>query len=228
MKKILLTAAFLFSTILPAYAEVFVWKDPVYDIKVTFPDNWVRQGNFDDDLRLSILAPATRRVSGARFKLRSNPTRGLGSQNQDWKPTTMRFMSIVKADKNYENGAPPDPKLMASIGKLSEDLIKSGIMLDMGGLLPSAAGARLYAKGGKVTVKDGVLSLEGERQQEKEEKNKKFHRVERSYGKFVRCFTMPEDASPQGVRADFKDGMLNVHLVKSVAAKPKGIEVTVN
>ena len=80
----------------------------------------------------------------------------------------------------------------------------------------------------KVTVKDGVLSLEGERQQEKEEKNKKFHRVERSYGKFVRCFTMPEDASPQGVRADFKDGMLNVHLVKSVAAKPKGIEVTVN
>ena len=70
----------------------------------------------------------------------------------------MRFMSIVKADKNYENGAPPDPKLMATIGKLSEDLMKSGIMLDMGGLLPSAAGARLYAKGGKVTVKDGPFT----------------------------------------------------------------------
>jgi HSP20 family protein len=80
----------------------------------------------------------------------------------------------------------------------------------------------------KVTVKDGVLSLEGERQQEKEEKNKKFHRVERSYGKFVRCFTMPEDANAQGVRADFKDGVLNVHLVKSPSPKPKGVEVTVN
>lgn len=80
----------------------------------------------------------------------------------------------------------------------------------------------------KVTVKDGVLTLEGERRQEKEEKDKKFHRVERSYGKFVRCFTMPEDANPQSVRADFKEGVLNVHLVKSQAPKPKGIEVTVN
>ncbi len=79
----------------------------------------------------------------------------------------------------------------------------------------------------KVTIKDGVLSLEGERRQEKEEKNKKLHRVERSYGKFVRCFTMPEDADEKKVQADFKDGMLNVHLGKSEAAKPKTIEVKV-
>jgi HSP20 family protein len=80
----------------------------------------------------------------------------------------------------------------------------------------------------KVTVKDGVLTLEGERHQEKEEKNKKFHRMERSYGQFMRCFTMPEDAEPQSVRAEFKDGILSVHLVKSAAPKPKGVEVTVN
>jgi HSP20 family protein len=79
----------------------------------------------------------------------------------------------------------------------------------------------------KVNIKDGVLTLEGERHQEKEEKNKKFHRVERSYGKFVRCFTMPEDADDKKVQADFKDGVLNVHIGKSEVAKPKAIEVKV-
>jgi HSP20 family protein len=72
-----------------------------------------------------------------------------------------------------------------------------------------------------------VLTLEGERHQEKEEKNKKFHRVERSYGKFVRCFSMPEDADEKSVRADFKDGMLNVHIAKSEMAKPKSVEIKV-
>jgi HSP20 family protein len=79
----------------------------------------------------------------------------------------------------------------------------------------------------KVNIKDGVLTLEGERHQEMEEKNKKFHRVERSYGKFVRCFTMPEDADDKKVQAEFKDGVLNVHIGKSEAAKPKAIEVKV-
>ena len=79
----------------------------------------------------------------------------------------------------------------------------------------------------EVTIKDGVLSLEGERHQEKEDKNKKFHRVERSYGKFVRCFTMPEDADEKNVRADFKEGVLNLHLPKSEGVKPKAIEIKV-
>jgi HSP20 family protein len=79
----------------------------------------------------------------------------------------------------------------------------------------------------KVTIKDGVLSLEGERHQEKEEKNRKFHRVERSYGKFVRCFTMPEDADEKSVLADFKEGVLNVHLAKSANVKAKAVEVKV-
>ncbi len=79
----------------------------------------------------------------------------------------------------------------------------------------------------KLTLVDGVLSLEGERRQEKEEKNKKFHRVERSYGRFVRSFTMPADADEKSVRADFKDGMLNVHIAKSEMAKPKSVEIKV-
>ena len=79
----------------------------------------------------------------------------------------------------------------------------------------------------KVAVQDGVLSIQGERKQEKEEKGKRFHRVERSYGKFVRSFSVPDDAVEDKVRAEFKEGMLFVHLPKSEKARTKAIEVKV-
>ncbi|ALA58506.1 Hsp20/alpha crystallin family protein [Nitrospira moscoviensis] len=79
----------------------------------------------------------------------------------------------------------------------------------------------------KVTVENGVLTLQGERRQEKEEKGKKFHRVERSYGSFVRSFTLPESVEEGGVKAEYKDGVLNLHLPKSEKVKPKAIEVKV-
>jgi HSP20 family protein len=79
----------------------------------------------------------------------------------------------------------------------------------------------------KVTVENGVLTLQGERRQEKEEKGKKFHRVERSYGSFVRSFTLPESVDENGVKAEYKDGVLNLHLPKSEKVKPKAIEVKV-
>lgn len=80
----------------------------------------------------------------------------------------------------------------------------------------------------KVTVQDGMLTIQGERKMEKEEKNKKFHRVECSYGNFVRSFRMPDDADETKVKAEFKDGMLNVTLPKSEKAKSKSINVSVS
>lgn len=79
----------------------------------------------------------------------------------------------------------------------------------------------------KVTVEDGVLSIQGERRQEKEEKGKKYHRVERSYGSFVRSFTLPESVDETAVKAEYKDGVLNLHLPKSEKVKPKAIDVKV-
>lgn len=79
----------------------------------------------------------------------------------------------------------------------------------------------------KVTLEDGVLTIQGDRKQEKEEKGKKFHRVERSYGSFVRSFTLPDYVDETKVRAEFKEGVLNLHLPKSEKAKPKAIEVKV-
>ena len=77
----------------------------------------------------------------------------------------------------------------------------------------------------KVTVEDRVLEITGERKQEKEEKDKKYHRIESSYGSFRRSFTLPEDSSGEKVSAEFKDGVLKVHLPKDQTTKPKSVEV---
>ncbi len=79
----------------------------------------------------------------------------------------------------------------------------------------------------KVTVENGILSITGERKFEKEEKGKKYHRIERSYGTFTRSFGLPEDADTEKVEAKFSDGVLHVQVAKSEAAKPKHIEVKV-
>ena len=80
----------------------------------------------------------------------------------------------------------------------------------------------------KVTVENGVLTLSGERKFEKEEKEKKYHRIERAYGSFTRSFTVPDDADDTKVSAEFKDGLLTVRLAKNEKARPKSIEVKVS
>jgi hypothetical protein len=67
----------------------------------------------------------------------------------------MRFMMIVKADPTFEAGGPPNPALIAAIGKLSEEMTRSGVLLQSGGLLPSSKGARVRVSGGKMSVTDG-------------------------------------------------------------------------
>jgi len=79
----------------------------------------------------------------------------------------------------------------------------------------------------KVIVENGVLSISGERKSEKEEKKRKFHRIERSYGSFERTFMMPEDADGTRLTAEFKEGVLSVHMPKNPAAQPRKIDVKV-
>jgi HSP20 family protein len=79
----------------------------------------------------------------------------------------------------------------------------------------------------RVTVEDGVLSVSGERKSEKEDHKRKFHRVERSVGNFRRSFTLPEDADSTKVTAEFRDGVLKVHLPTTTKARSKALEVKV-
>ena len=70
----------------------------------------------------------------------------------------MRFMILIKADKNTEAGALPDEKLLTDMGKYNEELVKAGVMLAGEGLHPSSKGARVRFAGGKRTVIDGPFA----------------------------------------------------------------------
>jgi hypothetical protein len=70
----------------------------------------------------------------------------------------VRFMILIKADKNTEAGATPDEKLLTEMGKFNEELVKAGVMLAGEGLHPSSKGARVKFSGAKRTVIDGPFA----------------------------------------------------------------------
>jgi HSP20 family protein len=78
-----------------------------------------------------------------------------------------------------------------------------------------------------VTVLDGVLTLSGERKQEKRTDGEKLHRVERQYGAFVRRFALPENADEQAIRAESKDGVIVIHVPKHKVVEPQPRQIQV-
>ena len=79
----------------------------------------------------------------------------------------------------------------------------------------------------KITVESNMLTVRGEKKQEKETKKENYHRVERSYGSFQRSFTLPTAIVSDKIDAAYKDGILTVRVPKAEEAKPKQIEVKV-
>jgi len=79
----------------------------------------------------------------------------------------------------------------------------------------------------KVEVEDGTLRISGERKREKEDTGTRYHRVERSYGTFTRSFSLPTDADAARVQAEFKEGVLVIHVGRRESAGPKMITVKV-
>ncbi len=70
----------------------------------------------------------------------------------------MRFMVLVKADKNSEAGVLPDKKILTEMGRFNEELVKAGVTLAGEGLHPTSKGARVKFAGGKRTVTDGPFT----------------------------------------------------------------------
>ncbi len=77
----------------------------------------------------------------------------------------------------------------------------------------------------KVSVEDNILRIQGERHLEKEDQDKKHHRIERFYGSFARSFQLPENVDENNIRAEYKDGVLTLRLTKVEKAQPKTIEI---
>ncbi|MBW2107805.1 MAG: Hsp20/alpha crystallin family protein [Deltaproteobacteria bacterium] len=76
-----------------------------------------------------------------------------------------------------------------------------------------------------ISLSDGLLTIKGEKRQEKEEDNEVYHTVERRYGAFTRTMHLPADVDANKVDATYKDGVLKVTLAKSETSKPKKIEI---
>lgn len=79
----------------------------------------------------------------------------------------------------------------------------------------------------KITLESNILTIRGEKKQEKDEKKGNYHRVERSYGSFQRSFTLPTSVRSENIDATYADGILTITLPKAEEAKPKQIEVKV-
>ena len=79
----------------------------------------------------------------------------------------------------------------------------------------------------KVSIEERVLTIQGERKHEKEEKKKKYHRVERCFGSFTRSFSLPGNIAEDKITADFKNGVLLLHVPKTEKAKPEVKEIPV-
>ncbi len=79
-----------------------------------------------------------------------------------------------------------------------------------------------------VEVKDGILTLSGERKFEKEDKEENYHRIERSYGTFVRSFALPSSVDPEKVQAALREGVLEVRIGKREQAKLRKVKVAIN
>jgi HSP20 family protein len=77
----------------------------------------------------------------------------------------------------------------------------------------------------RISVQDNVLTLKGEKKQEKEEKDKNYHRTERSYGSFCRSFQLPTTVKTDKIKASYKGGVLSVTLPKTEEVKPKEIPI---
>jgi HSP20 family protein len=77
----------------------------------------------------------------------------------------------------------------------------------------------------KVTVGDGVITIQGERKQRKEDKNEKYHRVETHYGSFTRTFALPDNVKTDAISCESKEGVLTVHIPKTEQKKPKEISI---
>jgi HSP20 family protein len=78
-----------------------------------------------------------------------------------------------------------------------------------------------------IQLENGTLTLRGQRTFEEAKNGKAYHRIERSYGSFVRAFTLPETVDPEKVKADYKNGVLTITLAKKEIAKPRTVNIEV-
>jgi len=136
-----------------------------------------------------------------------NPFKSLFELNKEF---SRLFEGLVGADEDeYYEGFRPDVDIVEEGGQYK-------IKADMPGMKEDDI---------EVTISDGIIMIKGERAHEKSEETKTSHRMERSFGKFVRKFTLPKGVDPENVKAVFKNGVLEINLPILEDKKEKKITI---
>lgn len=146
-----------------------------------------------------------------------NPTRELLNVEREFNKLFnslgSRFGFIEAAeDGEYENA------VWMPMTDITEDKDNFTLRLDLPGVKKEDV---------KISFTDGQLSISGERKQEKETGDSKYHRVERAYGKYYRSFVLPSKIKEDKIEAEFKDGQLVITVPKAEEAKPKEIPIKI-
>jgi HSP20 family protein len=151
--------------------------------------------------------------------VRFNPVRDLLNVerefNRMFKSMNDRFGLSKKEDigEEYENA------IWMPLTDIYEDKDDYKIKADLPGIKKD---------GVKISFSDGKLSISGERALKEETKDSKCHRIERTFGKYYRSFTLPKEIKEDKIKADFKDGQLTVTIPKAEEVKPKEINIKIN
>jgi len=149
--------------------------------------------------------------------IRWNPTRELLNIEREFNKL---FNSFGKRLGMGEAGSPDEYEnaVWVPLTDIKEDKEKYFLMLDLPGVSKEEV---------KVGFSNGQLSVSGERKQEKESKDSKFHRVERAFGRYYRSFTLPQKIKEDKIEAEFEDGQLKITVPKAEEAKPKELEIKI-
>lgn len=162
-----------------------------------------------------IIKKKTRRLVMALEKW--NPTRDLFNLEREFNKLFSTFgdkFGISRADEEaYENA------IWSPLADISENDDKYIVKLDLPGI---------DKKDVKLSFTEGQITISGERKQENEEKDTKYHRVERMYGKYYRSFVLPNKIKEDKIDAQFKNGQLTITIPKADEVKPKEIEIKVS
>lgn len=142
-----------------------------------------------------------------------NPTKTMLDVEREFGKIFSMFGSpFRKVDSEYENA------VWTPLADVAEDKISYFITLDLPGIKPEDV---------KITYTNGKLQVSGERNAETETNDKNYHRVERSYGKYYRSFSLPDTVESDHIKADFQNGQLTIIAPKMEKALPKEIQISV-
>jgi HSP20 family protein len=150
--------------------------------------------------------------------VRWNPARELLDVDRELKKMFNSFENRFGFGKENDNEE-YESAVWMPLTDISENKDSYSLKLDLPGV---------DKKDVKISYSNGELQISGERKEEKEEKDSKYHRVERSFGKYYRSFRLPEKIKDDQIKAEFKNGSLNILIPKADEVKPKEIEISVN